>query len=203
MQCDFWCLWPSSLNTINKEHSVEHQTSSLNLVSRALSIDVQAIDVEVNYWVEESIDFKLVSFQYTSNQSLEDWLLIVKVSGVTCFVDVQLLTMYLLCYARQDLVIEDSQEVVSFSSAHWLLYFGNRHILVTGASLPNDHYRFLAINILLLWSITQRRRLFTTPIEPINCIISESVGWYQFMLLACLTSLWFSRTRRYYTSKFI
>ncbi|CAG7860800.1 unnamed protein product [Brassica rapa] len=52
-----------------------------------------------------------------------------------------------------------------------------KHILVTGASLLNDHYRFLAINILLLWSITQRRRLFTTPIEPINCIISESVGW--------------------------
>ncbi|KAF2574621.1 hypothetical protein F2Q70_00001011 [Brassica cretica] len=37
--------------------------------------------------------------------------------------------MYILCYAPQDLVIEDSQEVVSFSSAHWLLYFGNIHLL--------------------------------------------------------------------------
>ncbi|KAH0856996.1 hypothetical protein HID58_085257 [Brassica napus] len=59
--------------------------------------------------------------------------------------------MYILCYAPQDLVIEDSQEVVSFSSAHWLLYFGNIHLLVSGASLLNDHYRFFTVNILLLW----------------------------------------------------
>ena len=127
----------------------------------------------MSFWVEENINFKLVSFQYTTNQSLEDWLLIFKVSGVTCFVDAQLLPMYLICYARRDLVIKDSQEAVSLSSAHWLLYLGNRPLLVTGASLPNDHYNFLTVDILLPWSITQRRRLYTAPTEPISCIISE------------------------------
>ncbi|KAF3580685.1 hypothetical protein DY000_02031890 [Brassica cretica] len=95
------------------------------------------MDVEVSYLVEESIDSKLVSFQYTTIQRLEDWLLISKVSEVTGVVDVQFLHMHLLYYARPDLVIEDFQEIVSFSSAHWLLYLGN--ICVTGASLPNDH----------------------------------------------------------------
>ncbi|CAF1866189.1 BnaC04g43200D [Brassica napus] len=125
-----------------KNTQFEHQVSSLNLASRALSIVVQDMDVEVSFWVEESINFKLVSFQYSTNQSLEDWLLIFKVLGVTCFVDVQLLP---------------------FSSAHWLLCLGNKPLLVTGASLPNDHYNFLTVDILLPWSITQRRRLYTTP----------------------------------------
>ncbi|KAG2280669.1 hypothetical protein Bca4012_049084 [Brassica carinata] len=109
------------------------------------------MDVEVSFWVEDNISFKLVSFQYTTNQGLEDWLLIVKVSGVTCFVDAQLLPMYLICYAQPDLVIEDSQEAVSFSSAHWILYLGNIPLLVTGTSLPNDHYSFLTVDILLPW----------------------------------------------------
>ncbi|KAL0774809.1 hypothetical protein Bca101_039961 [Brassica carinata] len=113
-----------------KNTQFEHQVSYLNLASRALSIVVQDMDVEVSFWVEESINFKLVSFQYSTNQSLEDWLLIFKVLGVTCFVDVQLLP---------------------FSSAHWLLCLGNRPLLVTGASLPNDHYNFLTVDILLPW----------------------------------------------------
>ncbi|CAN6842361.1 unnamed protein product, partial [Brassica oleracea] len=153
-----------------KNTQFEHQTSSLNLAARALSIVVQDMDVEVSFWVEDNISFKLVSFQYTTNQGLEDWLLIVKVSGVTCFVDAQLLPMYLICYAQPDLVIEDYQEAVSFSSAHWLLYLGNIPLLVTGqtgtvtgTSLPNDHYSFLTVDILLPWSITQRRRLYTAP----------------------------------------
>ncbi|KAF3540083.1 hypothetical protein F2Q69_00019696 [Brassica cretica] len=125
-----------------KNTQFEHQVSYLNLASRALSIVVQDMDVEVSFWDEESINFKLVSFQYSTNQSLEDWLLIFKVLGVTCFVDVQLLP---------------------FSSAHWLLCLGNIPLLVTGASLPNDHYNFLTVDILLPWSITQRRRLYTTP----------------------------------------
>ncbi|KAH0857505.1 hypothetical protein HID58_085766 [Brassica napus] len=96
-------------------------------------------------------------------------LLIFKVSGVTCVVDVQLLPMY----AQPDLVIEDFQEAVSFSSTHWLLYLGNRPLFVIGASLPNDHYSFLTVDILLPWSISQRHRLYTAPTEPISCIISE------------------------------
>ncbi|CAN6969453.1 unnamed protein product, partial [Brassica oleracea var. botrytis] len=130
-----------------KNTQFEHQVSYLNLASRVLSIVVQDMDVEVSFWVEESINFKLVSFQYSTNQSLEDWLQIFKVLGVTCFVDVQLLPMYLIS--------------VSFSSAHWLLYLGNIPLLVTGTSLPNDHYSFLTVDILLPWSITQRRRLYT------------------------------------------
>ena len=156
-----------------KNTQFKNQTSSLNLAARALSIVVQDMDVEVSFWVEENINFKLVSFQYTTNKSLEDWLLIFKVSGVTCFVDAQLLPMYLICYARRDLVIKDSQEAVSLSSAHWLLYLGNRPLLVTGASLPNDHYSFLTVDILLLWSITQCGRLYTAPSEPISCITSQ------------------------------
>ncbi|KAF2538145.1 hypothetical protein F2Q68_00019685 [Brassica cretica] len=76
-------------------------------------------------------------------------------------------------YAQPDLVIEDFQEAVSFSSAHWLLYLGNRPLFVIGASLPNDHYSFLTVDILLPWSISQRRCLYTAPTEPISCIISE------------------------------
>ncbi|CAN6850668.1 unnamed protein product, partial [Brassica oleracea var. botrytis] len=132
-----------------KNTQFEHQTSSLNLATRALSIVVQDMDIKVSFWVEESVSFKLVSFQYTTNQGLEDWLLIFKVSGVTCFVDAQLLPMYLI--------------FVSFSSAHWLLYLGNKPLLVSGTSLPNDHYSFLTIDILLPWSITKRRRLYTAP----------------------------------------
>lgn len=84
-----------------KNTQFKNQTSSLNLAARALSIVVQDMDVEVSFWVEENINFKLVSFQYTTNQSLEDWLLIFKVSGVTCFVDGQLLPMYLICYVDE------------------------------------------------------------------------------------------------------
>lgn len=54
-----------------------------------------------------------------------------------------------------------------------LLYLGNRPLFVIGASLPNDHYSFLTVDILLPWSISQRRRLYTAPTEPISCIISE------------------------------
>ncbi|CAN6910592.1 unnamed protein product, partial [Brassica oleracea] len=140
MSPDVSDLYLQTLSTKNTQF--EHQASSLNLASRALSIVVQDMDVKVSFWVEESINFKLVSFQYTTNQSLEDWLLIFKVPGVTCFIDVQLLPL---------------------SSAHWLLYLGNIPLLVTGASLPNDHYNFLTVDILLLWSITQRRRLHTAP----------------------------------------
>ncbi|CAN6856921.1 unnamed protein product, partial [Brassica oleracea] len=52
-------------------------------------------------------------------------------------------------------------------------YLGNRPLFVIGASLPNDHYSFLTVDILLPWSISQRRRLYTAPTEPISCIISE------------------------------
>ncbi|CAN6863931.1 unnamed protein product, partial [Brassica oleracea] len=64
-------------------------------------------------------------------------------------------------------------------------YFGNIHLLVSGASLINDHYRFLTVNILLLWPIIQRRHLYTTPTVPINCITSETVGWHRFLVILC------------------
>lgn len=47
------------------------------------------------------------------------------------------------------------------------------YLSFTGASLSNDHYSFLIIDILLLWSLTQRRRLYIAPTAPISYIISE------------------------------
>ncbi|XP_056846044.1 uncharacterized protein LOC130497102 [Raphanus sativus] len=89
VRSDDFDLHLQTLSTKNTQF--EHQASSLNLASRDLSIAVQSMDVEVRYWVEESIDFKVVHFLYVKNQSLEDLLLIFKVWGVTCFVNFQLL----------------------------------------------------------------------------------------------------------------
>ncbi|KAG5410324.1 hypothetical protein IGI04_006643 [Brassica rapa subsp. trilocularis] len=75
--------------------------------------------------------------------------------------------------ARALSIDKEVEEAVSFSSAQWLLYLGNIPLLVTGASLSNDHYSFLIIDILLLWSLTQHRRLYIAPTAPISCIISE------------------------------
>ncbi|WZY77233.1 hypothetical protein YC2023_023617 [Brassica napus] len=75
--------------------------------------------------------------------------------------------------ARALSIDKEVEEAVSFSSAQWLLYLGNIPLLVTGASLSNDHYSFLIIDILLLWSLTQRRRLYIAPTAPISYIISE------------------------------
>lgn len=64
VRSDDFDLHLQTLSTKNTQF--EHQASSLNLVTRALSIVVQSMDVEVRYWVEESIDFKVVPFLYAT-----------------------------------------------------------------------------------------------------------------------------------------
>ncbi|KAJ4877755.1 Uncharacterized protein Rs2_42773 [Raphanus sativus] len=115
------------LQTLSIKNTLfEHGASSLNLASRALSIAVQDMEVEGSHRVQEDIDYKLLSFQLQTNQSLEDWLLIVRVLGVRRFVDAHFLPMYFICYARPDLIVKESQEAVPFSYYHWLLYHGDK-----------------------------------------------------------------------------
>ncbi|CAF1717513.1 unnamed protein product, partial [Brassica oleracea] len=59
-----------------------------NLALRAGSPPLQDWCSNVEILVEENVS-RLVSLQYLANQSFEDWLLIVKVWVVICFVDVQ------------------------------------------------------------------------------------------------------------------
>ena len=59
-----------------------------NLALRAVSPPLQDWCSNVEILVEENVS-RLVSLQHSANQSFEDWLLIVKVWVVICFVDVQ------------------------------------------------------------------------------------------------------------------
>ncbi|KAF2569511.1 hypothetical protein F2Q68_00025894 [Brassica cretica] len=56
---------------------------------------------------------------------------------------------------------------------------------LSGAKPRSSHNGFLTVDILLLWSITQCRRLYTAPTEPISKLASISVIGVsgQFMIL--------------------